>query len=402
MSAVFDPVPKGMEYYIARRILKYPRILLWGDTGSGKTASQGADIAWQCASTTGQLGMLYGRSTISVMNNMLGAIEDACDELGLDISVKYSNPAEIRINGNRILVYSASSVDAPGRIKGLNLNWCAADEVTESIHEFHQMALSRLRRPPAWWVGTTNPGKSTHWVKKEILDSGKYHNIYFPLHENPHIPQEYKDQLYDSLTGYMKDRMLHGQWTDPTGNVWPDYEIVPREQLFSQGIHLIGVDYGTTGITAAVSVIGSAESWHIVNEYRHSGADNGIISEDEHVSRIIRRFGTPHTVYCDPSAIMLIDAFNRAGVPCVGADNNVLKGVQRIDSYFVRRILKIGQHNEQILDEISGYQWQDMQERPGEPKPVKKDDHLMDAIRYVGDGMSGYVDSGPAEFLFGR
>ncbi|MHA2068857.1 MAG: hypothetical protein ACXABY_31225, partial [Candidatus Thorarchaeota archaeon] len=98
-----------------------------------------------------------------------------------------------------------------------------------------------------------------------------------------------------------------------------------------------------------------------------------------------------------PSSPGYIEEFNRNKLTCVGADNDIMKGVGNLFSLIKDNKFKFFAGKcPNVLDEISTYHYPapaDIKPDQNEknPMPVKQNDHAMDALRYVALGIS-YLD----------
>jgi phage terminase large subunit len=86
---------------------------------------------------------------------------------------------------------------------------------------------------------------------------------------------------------------------------------------------------------------------------------------------------------CDPSEPEHIEVFKRAGFGAKAADNAVIPGIQEVQ----RRLkvkgdgkpsLFISPKCANLISELESYVWDEAKD-----KPVKANDHAMDALRYL-------------------
>jgi hypothetical protein len=86
-------------------------------------------------------------------------------------------------------------------------------------------------------------------------------------------------------------------------------------------------------------------------------------------------------VIIDPSAASLKVQLTQDGWHV--ADVDVLDGIRLVSSLLTRRHLKVNRTCTGWIEEIGGYSWDDRAALLGEDKPLKTDDHSLDAGRYV-------------------
>jgi len=82
-------------------------------------------------------------------------------------------------------------------------------------------------------------------------------------------------------------------------------------------------------------------------------------------------------VGCDPSDKRGIDDLRDEGFDAVAADNDVESGIRTVEDLFATDRLHIHPRCEHLIDELQHYRYN---QTTG--KPVKKNDHLVDALRY--------------------
>jgi len=82
-------------------------------------------------------------------------------------------------------------------------------------------------------------------------------------------------------------------------------------------------------------------------------------------------------VYCDPAEPASIEQFQRRGLRAESADNDVIPGIQHVTAQ--RHGLQVHETCRNLRNEFGGYEWKD----EGEDKPVKANDHALDALRYA-------------------
>ena len=65
------------------------------------------------------------------------------------------------------------------------------------------------------------------------------------------------------------------------------------------------------------------------------------------------------------------------------AENDVLDGIRKVSTLMGQRRLKICETCTGLLEELSGYVWDEKAALNGVEKPVKTADHAVDAARYL-------------------
>ena len=174
----------------------------------------------------------------------------------------------------------------------------------------------------------------------------------------------------------------------------------------------IGIDYGQMNATT-FQAFGLNMADHTVDglaEYYHSGREGTQKSPSEYgkdfaafVQGLAIRFRCRYFVaYIDPSAKGLAEEIKRAtrglkvrlddqdaGLTVVikDAENDVALGISRVQKLLTFDLLRISPAQRYAIDEFGLYEYDPKTIERGAEKPIKANDHCMDAIRYLTMGM---------------
>ena len=152
--------------------------------------------------------------------------------------------------------------------------------------------------------------------------------------------------------------------------------------------YYVGVDYGTTNPLCALLIgEGQDDNLYVIKEYYYDSAKSQRQLSDAEYSRELRNFLDGYDVrkiFVDPSAASFITQLwrdNHLGV--TKANNNVQDGIRIVYNLIGSRKLKIHSSCVRLIEEIESYVWDVKQQERGEDKPLKRNDHAVDALRYV-------------------
>ena len=228
---------------------------------------------------------------------------------------------------------------------------------------------------------------------KELFEKSQYELFEATTLENIYLPADYVAGLMSYPQRWI-NRYVFCSWEEWEGIVYNEF----REALHTftsfepqnTHSHYIVLDYGyrnpTAIIYAAVDYDGIL--W-IYDEYYETGK---LISE---TSAEIKqnKFFNKATKLIDPSTKnvqrdgkSIQDEFADNGIHFQPADNDVLQGINRVNECFKLGKIMIGKNCTNLLREIGEYRWKAI--RPGSirndyEEPVKRNDHLCDALRYT-------------------
>lgn len=398
----------------------YSRLNIWeGSVRSGKTvASLVRWIAYICDSPPGDL-LMVGKTERTLKRNILDPLEAMIGENNF----RYNRgTGECNILGRRIYVVGASDARSEGKIRGMTVAGAYGDEITLWPEDFFKMLLSRLSVKGAMFFGTTNPDNPKHWFKIGTIDrikTGELKGTVFSFHidDNDTLDPDYVSSLKAEYTGLWYKRFIEGLWVVGEGSIYgeiwdenineydnsywsnnPDL----RDYIFSQGQRYIGNDYGTTNPMVFLDCYFDPlrGCLYIDNEYYYNSRDANKQKTDSEYAvdfeTFIRReyiteYGLPNDTtgslvkaIIDPSAASWKNEVRKKGIIVNDADNNVLDGIRMMASMIKNGKLRVNRERcPNFITEIGAYVWDSKATDRGIDSPLKKDDHAMDACRYV-------------------
>jgi len=299
-----------------------------------------------------------------------------------------------------VTVLGAKDEGAVGNFQGDTHSLTYCDEITLYPESIIDMIDTRLSQPWSKGIATMNPSHPEHKVKKWIEESEKgnpdYYSLHFTLEDNPFVDQSYKDRLKNSLSGVFYKRNYLGLWCLAEGAIFDffDRKVYVTDKIRRPTEYFIaGIDYGAsnpfgcvllgvdTGITSQ-----SGKCLWVEDEYfwdhkaKERTKTNSELADD--VQAFLEPYGVRH-LYIDPSAASFKAELRKRGIATIDANNDVLDGITTLASELKKGNLFIKPNCKNLIRELEGYVWDNKAAEKGEDKPVKKNDHLIDALRYV-------------------
>ncbi|MEV6297835.1 PBSX family phage terminase large subunit [Actinoplanes sp. NPDC051861] len=386
------------------------RLNIWqGSVRSGKTVASLLRllIAIAAAPTHGRI-LIFGKTRESVNRNVFSVLQDP-DIFGpLAKMTKYNPGAALgSILGRQVDVLGANDAKAEPKVRGMTLCLAYGDEITTIPEAFFTQVLARLSVRGAQLFGTTNPDSPAHWLRKKYLLRGQGYGGTGELNlrtwkstldDNPHLDPQYVRDLKTEYVGLWYKRFIQGAWVMAEGAVFDmfdeDRHVIETLPPMYRWISL-GIDYGTRNATAAL-MLGVSDDGELIlsHEWRHDPAIARQQLTDWKLSKQLRAWMaglddrgqvgiSPEWLCVDPSAASLRLQLHEDGLTPALADNDVLDGIRLVSSMLGTDRLKVHKSCKGLLDEIPGYSWDDEAAEKGEDKPVKADDHSIDAARYA-------------------
>lgn len=292
------------------------------------------------------------------------------------------------IGGGQIYYFG---LDDPGKVGSLNLSGCGIDEAFELEETDYTMLRGRCRLKLAGLTnqlyGATNPAEPSHHLAQRFgLAAGTTAKpncmaIRTRSVDNWHLPDAY---LADLLTfqGVARARYVEGEWVGAEGLIFDrwDRTTMVRHRAGPWRTVVVGQDHGYSN-PAAMLVVCQDEAGriHVAHEfYKAKQLEPQIIEAAER----IKAEYTPEAFIVDPSAAALRATMASAGLPVREADNDVFAGINKVQKYIVmdggEPRLTVDPTCTNLIRELETYEWM-----PGKDKPVKSNDHAVDALRYA-------------------
>lgn len=289
--------------------------------------------------------------------------------------------------GQECFCLGADKINQVDRLRGSSIKYCYGDEVVTWHQDVFGILKSRLDKPYSKFDGTCNPEGPKHWFKQFIDSDADIYHQHYTIDDNPFLAESVKAELKKEYAGSVfYDRYILGNWVLANGLIYqfftPDMCIEPQNKYDE---YYISIDYGTLNPFAAllVGVDYKQEKADIIKELYYDGRKTQRqLTDSEYYQKLVD-FSQGYnidSIIIDPSAASMITEIRRHDAFDVRkAKNDVVPGIGYTASVLSRRVLNIGEGCKNTLEEIGGYAWD---EKAPEDKPIKENDHAMDAMRY--------------------
>lgn len=362
-----------------------------GATRSGKTFMDVAYIIpMRILAVKGKPGLtvLLGNTRGTLQRNVIEPMQEIFGAKRVG-SIRSDNTAQIF--GERVHCLGADNKKHVDRLRGSSIKYCYGDEVVTWEPEVFDMLKSRLDKPYSKFDGTCNPAGPSHWFKQFLDSDADIYQQRYTLDDNPFAPQEFVAQLKKEYAGTVYyARYILGEWKQAAGAIYPMYLdalIKPFDARWQE--YVISCDYGTENAFAALMWARSGVTWYLIAEYRYSGRETEKQKTDDDYVRDMETFVEKNLpedkrqgllTIIDPSAASFIAALRRSvyGFRVRRANNDVEDGIRETAVCLQRGTVRIFDTCKETIKEFEGYVW----DSKAQDKPVKVNDHMMDALRY--------------------
>lgn len=365
-----------------------------GSVRSGKTMSMSVGfLTWACTCFEGMSFAICGKTIESLRRNVVLHLRDWLpDEYEIverrsenALLVTYAN------HTNRFHLFGGRDESSYMLIQGMTLAGVLFDEVALQPRSFVEQALARCSVEGSRFWFNCNPASPEHWFYKEWVlrtDEKNALHLHFTMADNLSLSDKIRKRYESMYSGVFYDRYIRGLWVLAEGLVYPH---APSGAYYAEppaacDRFFVSLDYGTQNATAMLlwgrSLTGV---WYVIDEYYHSGRETQQQKTDEeYYSALCELVGERHIecVIVDPSAasfIACVRAHHKFNVR--KAKNDVLKGIQDVATALEGGKVRVcADACPNLTREFGLYVWSD--KAGADDKPVKENDHAMDALRY--------------------
>jgi PBSX family phage terminase large subunit len=221
------------------------------------------------------------------------------------------------------------------------------------------------------------------WIQRHNERNALY--LHFKMTDNPGLSAKTLERYEAMFTGIFRQRYIDGLWVLAEGLIYPmfgnDSPVPTIKREYSR--YVISMDYGIQNPTAMLLWGFCDGVWYQVDEFYHSGRETLRQKTDQEYYEDLERLAGDRYIeflIIDPSAasfITLVKQKRRFRVK--KANNDVIPGIQKVASAHQQGKIKVNDCCKRTIKEYGLYSWD---QKDGEDRPIKDNDHAMDATRY--------------------
>lgn len=401
------------------RYCDYNGIIADGSIRSGKTVSMSFSfVVWAMETFDGQKFAMCGKTIESLRRNVITTLKAQLSARNYFVRERRSeNLIIITKNGktNNFYLFGGKDESSQDLIQGITLAGAFFDEVALMPQSFVNQATARCSVDGSKWWFNCNPANPSHyfyteWIRK--CRSKKLMYLHFTMADNLTLTQAIRDRYEAQYTGVFYDRYILGLWVAAEGLIYDmfkkDIHVVDELPKF-EGDWYVSSDFGINNPNCFLlwRKESGKDTWVCCREYYYSGREN---KKQKTVAQLASDLKDmldgrmPEDIILDPSATAMKVELQRLGYNVRGADNEVVAGIQDVQSMLHSERLKFHASCKRTIKEFGLYLWDEKKANKGEDAPIKTNDHAMDAVRYFVRTM-GFVkwadDDGQYKSLLG-
>jgi PBSX family phage terminase large subunit len=331
-----------------------------------------------------------------------------------------ANEMTVRLKNGAEILFRSAETPAAGidKIKNITLNGFLIDQAEElddpAYEEFYDIMLGRLSDPrgPGKAILITNPSHEDHWIYRRFIDENtrepQTRRVHFRLWDNEDNldPSYFRKAMRSEKTrpDYF-ERYVLGEWGAFGGRRFkcfkPFHHVIPPFAVPEDWEVIEGIDFGSRSPTCCIWVAQDFQGrYYAIGE--HYEAEQPISFHARRIKEMRAMLGVdPAVTYLDPSAFnqnrreynSVAINFSDHEIYCSQAQNDRVPGWNLIEELLLER-LEDGKPRLQVFETCSNLIRQLKSARyrehnalkpntPGDEDIQKKNDHALDALRYV-------------------
>ena len=371
-------------------------ILCDGSVRSGKTLSMTVGFfLWSMSAFDGRRFALCGKTIEALRRNVTNEAPQWLE--GVLTFEEHRSENRITVTGlghrNEYHLFGGKDESSYALIQGMTLAGVLLDEAVLMPRSFVEQALARCSvRGSKFWLNC-NPAGPEHWFYREWVRKREEKNLlylHFTMEDNPSLAPEIRARYEHLYSGVFYDRYVRGLWVAAEGLIYdmfsPERHVL-REEIPCAGDCYVSVDYGTRN--PAVFLLWQrtrdGSRWVCRREYYWDGRKNLRQKTDgEYAEDLLDLLGgtRPRAVVVDPSAVSFLTELRQRGLHVLAGDNRVADGIRAVGQLLQRDELGFAAGCTHTIREFRAYVWDEQAAGAGTDRPVKDNDHCMDAVRY--------------------
>lgn len=332
------------------------------------------------------------------------------DEQNLVVTLKY---ADVTLPDGTIIEqdrnYPPSTIELKGsddadRLRGAKVNGFVFDEYAFHRPEAWEMVFEpMLLTTDGWAMFISTPNGYNHFwdmVLKGQKNKGWFYS-HASVYDNPYIKNAEIERIKSERSENKFAQEYMAEFRKMEGVVYREWDrdihVIPPEKVPKNGTYMMGIDFGYTNPTAVVFVVSDYDNnWYIYDEIYIKQRVINDIAEMIKEKTASKNFSV---VAGDGAQAEHIANLNRLGIPVVAftkKTDNIQGGIDLIREMLTPREqlqgkpkpkLYVSANCENFINEIEQYCYPERADgtvnRNEKEQPIKENDHLMDALRYL-------------------
>ena len=330
----------------------------------------------------------------STFNEIVKAIQNMC--LSRFYAINKTDMAITNLkNGKQILFVGLEDSEKLKSITPQNgiIERIFIEEATEIKRDAYKQLTKRLRGESKFSkciIFAFNPILKSHWIYKEFFKEWDDNQMSFENENlsilkttyinNDFLTEQDRYLLENEKDPYWRSVYVKGNWGVLGNLIFTNWHVENLRDSISNfdKIHC-GIDFGYSQDPNALIKLHldkKHKKIYVFDEYYRAGM------QDSELLRVCREFFGNQIIFADSAEPKTIDFLNSNGVrtfPAMKGADSINRGIRWLQGYEI--ILDVKCQN--LKNELEQYHWQETKDGIPIDKPVDKENHLIDSMRYA-------------------
>lgn len=386
-----------LSWWVDGKYKDHDGIIADGAIRSGKTIIMGFSfVLWAMETFDRQQFAMCGKTIQALRRNVINTLKSQLRAEGYTCTERKSENLMVVAKGNRantFYFFGGKDEASQDLIQGITLAGALFDEVALMPESFVNQSTARCSVDGSKWWFNCNPAGPMHWFyQKWILRCRKKKIVYlhFTMKDNLTLTARIRKRYEAMYSGVFYQRYILGLWVAAEGLIFDMFNkakhILTRYPELD-GEFYVSTDYGIQNATVFLLWRKEKDSrrWICLKEWRYSGREK---KKQKTVKQLADGMEAmldgimPEKVIVDPSASALIVELRQRGYTVMKGNNDVQEGIEDVSTMLNDGNLVFMKDCKMTIEEFGLYCWDEKAADRGEDKPIKVNDHSMDAVRY--------------------
>ncbi|MDQ0299651.1 PBSX family phage terminase large subunit [Salibacterium salarium] len=396
----FEPFSKKQKKVLTWWHYKSPvkdkdGIICDGSVRAGKTVVMSLSyVMWGMESFNDQNLGMAGKTIGSFRRNVIRPLKRMLKSRGYRVKDhRADNFMTISYKGktNYFYIFGGKDEGSQDLIQGITLAGMFFDEVALMPDSFVNQAEARCSVGGSKFWYNCNPESPYHWFKENYLDNleeKRLVHLHFRMEDNPSLDKGTIARYKRMFSGVFYERFILGLWVLAEGVIFDMFDkkqhaMKVNFKRFDK--YYVSADYGTQNPTAFGLWGLRLGVWYKLREYHYDGRkENKQKTPQDYLDDLLTFTSDIRVtgVVVDPSATPFIALLKNNRFRVIEAKNEVLEGIQNMANALREGEIYYDESCKETFREFSSYIWDEKAGNRGEDKPIKANDHHMDADRY--------------------
>jgi phage terminase large subunit len=348
-----------------------------GGTRSGKTYSIVQYLIYRMTTAKEPLTISIVRKTLPALRrSVMRDFINIADKLGIYYLGEHNKSENIfKYNGHTI---EFLSTDEPQKIRGAKRDICFINEGNELNYEdFRQLSM----RTTSEMIIDFNPSDPVHWLYEEIIDRDDCDLFITTYKDNKFLPSELIKEIERIRERDPDYWLVYGEGQRAVFSdrqIFKGWQYIPLSEFPEFDDTTIGIDFGFSNDECAIVEIGKVKDRIYINELCYRKA-----MTNRDIAEFLKSIGKNNVLtFCDSAEPKSIEELRQMDIWAKGAtkgSGSINAGISLLKEFDII----VSNESKNIKKEQQTYFWHQLKDETIINKPIDKNNHLMDAIRYA-------------------